>query len=361
MRALLFHQAGMSSLNAKIKAVAKELGFDDCRIAMAKRATHADAFEEWIDDGRHGDMQWLERNPDRRCDPREVLSGCKSVICLAVNYHTGDDPFPEGHPKDYRIARYSWNDDYHDLVEKRLKAFNEKLVELGGIQRYYVDTGPVLERDFATDAGLGWSGKSTVQIHRQLGTWFFLADILTTLDLTPDPEFGDHCGKCTRCIDACPTQAIIAPHKLDARRCISYLTIENKGPIPVEFRRAIGDRIYGCDECLDVCPWNRFAKQSREISFQARQEIFSHTLRDFLTMDDEGFRQTFRKSPIKRIKRPKFIRNVCVALGNTGGIEDLPALEKLADDVDSLISEHAQWAIAEIKRRAEMGIEPKMA
>lgn len=341
----------MNALNSKVKALAQELGFDDCRIAVAKRATHADDFEAWIEDGRHGEMQWLERNPNRRCDPREVLPDCKSVICLAVNYYTGESPFPENHPQDYQVARYAWNDDYHDLIEKRLAEFNAGLVELGGVQRYYVDTGPVLERDFATDAGLGWNGKSTVQIHRQLGTWFFLADILTTLDLAADSEFGDHCGKCTRCMSHCPTQAITAPHKLDARRCISYLTIENKGPIPLEFRRAIGDRIYGCDVCLEVCPWNRFAKESREISFQARPAIFSHGLRDFLGMDDEGFRQVFAKSPIKRIKRPRFIRNVCVAMGNTGNISDIQALEKLAVDPEPLISEHAQWAIEEILSR----------
>ena len=204
-----------------VKAWAAELGFDDCRIAPAKIATHADDFHEWLADGRNGDMAWLERNPARRADPREVLPGCKSVITLAINYYTGESPFPENHPADYRIARYSWNNDYHDLVEKRLAEFDAKLKELGGTQRYYVDTGPVLERDFATDAGLGWSGKSTVQIHRHLGTWFFLAELLTTLDLAPDKPFGDHCGKCTRCITACPTQAITAPHKLDARRCIS--------------------------------------------------------------------------------------------------------------------------------------------
>ena len=334
-----------------VKAWAAELGFDDCRIAPAKIATHADDFHEWLADGRNGDMAWLERNPARRADPREVLPGCKSVITLAINYYTGESPFPENHPADYRIARYSWNNDYHDLVEKRLAEFDAKLKELGGTQRYYVDTGPVLERDFATDAGLGWSGKSTVQIHRHLGTWFFLAELLTTLDLAPDKPFGDHCGKCTRCITACPTQAITAPHKLDARRCISYLTIENKGSIPLEFRRAIGDRIYGCDDCLDACPWNRFAKESREISFQARPEIFSHTLRDFLSMDAEDFRRVFEKSPIKRIKRPRFLRNVCVALGNTGTQEDIPALKQAATDPDPLISEHAEWAIREIHAR----------
>ncbi|MDE0835054.1 MAG: tRNA epoxyqueuosine(34) reductase QueG [Akkermansiaceae bacterium] len=336
-----------------VKAWAAELGFDDCRIAPAKIATHADDFHQWLADGRNGDMAWLERNPARRADPREVLPGCKSVITLAINYYTGESPFPENHPADYRIARYSWNNDYHDLVEKRLAVFDAKLKELGGTQRYYVDTGPVLERDFATDAGLGWSGKSTVQIHRHLGTWFFLAELLTTLDLAPDKPFGDHCGKCTRCITACPTQAITAPHKLDARRCISYLTIENKGSIPIEFRRAIGDRIYGCDDCLDACPWNRFAKESREISFQARPEIFSHTLRDFLSMDAEDFRRVFAKSPIKRIKRPRFLRNVCVALGNTGSPADLPALEIAKNDSDPLISEHAAWAISEITVRNE--------
>ncbi|WP_411827458.1 tRNA epoxyqueuosine(34) reductase QueG [Luteolibacter sp. AS25] len=332
----------------KIKAWANQLGFDDCRIASAKRASHADDFDEWLAEGKNGEMKWLERNPARRADPREVLEGCQSVICLAINYYAGESPFPEGHPEDYRIARYSWNNDYHDLVEKRLAEFDAKLKTIGGMQRYYVDTGPVLERDFATDAGLGWNGKSTVQIHRKIGTWFFLAELLTTLDLVPDQPFGDHCGKCTRCMDACPTQAITAPHKMDARKCISYLTIENKGPIPEEYRRAIGDRIYGCDECLTVCPWNRFAKESNEIAFQAREEIFNHRLRDFLGLDVEDFRRVFAKSPIKRIKRERFLRNVCVALGNTGGEGDLPALEKAAEDPDPLISEHAQWAISEI-------------
>ncbi|MFK7850727.1 MAG: tRNA epoxyqueuosine(34) reductase QueG [Akkermansiaceae bacterium] len=334
-----------------MKSIAADLGFDDCRIATAKRATHADRFDEWLADGQNGSMAWLEKNPARRCDPREVLEGCRSVICLAINYFPGNDPFSSEHPKNYRIAKYAWNFDYHDIIEKRLAEFNQKLVEIGGRQRYYVDTGPVLERDFATDSGLGWNGKSTVQIHRKLGTWYFLADILTTLELEEDSEFGDHCGKCTRCIDACPTQAITAPHKLDARRCISYLTIENRGAIPVEFRRAIGDRIYGCDECLEVCPWNRFAKKSQELRFHAREKIFTNQLRDFLEMDVEEFRVTFAKSPIKRIKRDRFLRNVCVALGNTGAKADLPALQKAVEQEAALVAEHAQWAIDEIQLR----------
>lgn len=341
----------MSGHEATIKGWAAELGFDDCRIARASEATHAEDFKQWIADGKHGGMAWLERTPERRCNPCEVLPECRSLICLAMNYFPGDSPFPEGHPGGYRIARYAWNDDYHDLIERQLKEFSQRLISLGGIQKPYVDTGPVLERDFATDAGLGWSGKSTMQIHRRLGTWFFLAEILTTLPLAPDAPFGDHCGKCTRCITACPTNAITAPHRLDARRCISYLTIEHKGPIPLEFRKAIGDRIYGCDDCLDACPWNRFAERSREATFHARGAVFEKQTRDFLALDDEGFRALFAKSPIKRIKRPRFLRNVCIALGNTGTPDDLPALERAAADPDPLVSEHAQWAIQQVRER----------
>lgn len=339
--------ADASSLADVIRSLALDAGFDVCRFAKAQRATHADDYLNWIDEGMHGEMAWLERNQDRRCDPRVVLPHCATVICLGLNYFPGESPGTD----EYRIARYSWNDDYHDLIGEKLARLDAALQALGGTQRYYVDTGPVLERDFATDAGLGWNGKSTVQIHRQFGTWLFLADILTTLEIPADPAFGDHCGKCTRCIDACPTQAIVAPHRLDARRCISYLTIENKGPIPEEFRRAIGNRIYGCDECLQVCPWNRFAQLSQVSQFHAREEIFQHRLRDFLAFDDETFRRVFAKSPIKRIKRPRFLRNVCVALGNTGTPDDLPALHIAATSDDALIAEHAQWAIAEITAR----------
>ncbi|MBC8126080.1 MAG: tRNA epoxyqueuosine(34) reductase QueG [Gloeobacteraceae cyanobacterium ES-bin-144] len=341
----------MSGLISQVKSWAAEIGFDDCRIAMAREATHARVFRDWISEGKQGGMAWLERAPERRCDPREVLTDCKSVICLALNYFPGKSPFPENHSGGYRIARYAWNDDYHDLIESRLREFDARLQSLGGVQKPYVDTGPVLERDFASDAGLGWSGKSTMQIQRRLGTWFFLAEILTTLDLKPDEPFGDHCGKCTRCITACPTQAITAPHQLDARRCISYLTIEHKGAIPEEYRVAIGDRIYGCDDCLDACPWNRFAQESREISFHARKSVFENRLRDFLTLDDAAFQKLFAKSPIKRIKRPRFIRNVCIAIGNTGCADDLAALARCADDSDSLIAEHAQWAMDQIRKR----------
>lgn len=336
------------ALAASIRAQALDCGFDVCRFAKAQRATHADDYLQWVEQGQHGDMAWLERNQERRCDPREVLPGCATIICLGLNYFPGETPGTDG----YRIARYAWNDDYHDHIGEMLQQLDQALQNRGGTQRYYVDTGPVLERDFATDAGLGWNGKSTVQIHRQFGTWLFLAEILTTLEIAIDSPFGDHCGKCTRCITACPTQAIVSPHRVDARRCISYLTIEHKQAIPLEFRRSMGDRIYGCDDCLSACPWNRFAELSRHAQFHAREEIFQHSLRDFLAFDDDTFRRVFAKSPIKRIKRNRFLRNVCVALGNTGTIDDLPALSIAAADEDPLIAEHAQWAIAEIKNRS---------
>jgi epoxyqueuosine reductase len=335
-----------AEIKSALLVKAQALGFDDCRVAPALPAAHRALFEQWIAEGKHGDMAWMARNVERRTDPRVVLPGARSVIVLALNYYQGSGP-----ENDYRIARYAWNDDYHDLIEKKLRELDAFLTSQGGTQKPYVDTGPVLERDFASEAGLGWGGKSTMQIHRHLGTWFFLADILTTLDLPADTPAKDMCGKCTRCIDACPTQAITAPRRMDARRCISYLTIESKGSIPLEFRRAIGDRIYGCDACLDACPWNRHAQESREATFQVRETVFSKSLRDFLALTEDEFRALFAKSPIKRIKRPAFLRNVCVALGNGGRWDDLPALEAAAADPHPLIAEHAAWAIAEIRQR----------
>ncbi|QQL45065.1 tRNA epoxyqueuosine(34) reductase QueG [Sulfuriroseicoccus oceanibius] len=341
------------ALAAQVKAIAEELGFDDCRIAPAIEAPHADRFREWVEAKTYGDMEWLSRNVERRTDPRIVQPGAKAVIVLALNYYPGD-PEPirdDGQPRG-RIARYSWNNDYHDLIVKKLKIFNEKLEALGGIQRYYTDTGPVLERDFASEAGMGWNGKSTVQIHRKLGTWFFLAELITTLDLPADERSPNYCGSCTRCMDNCPTNAITAPNKMDALRCISYLTIEHKGSIPEELRPMMGDRIYGCDRCLEVCPWNKFAKMSRDAFFHARKEIFDLSLRDMLALDDEQFRTIFSKSPIKRTKHPKFLRNVCVAVGNVGTSDDIPALKAAIERFnDPLINEHAEWAIEQIQQR----------
>jgi epoxyqueuosine reductase len=352
-------QPTADALKAEVKAAAHSLGFADCRIAPIHRATHAEIFEDWIARGCHGDMAWLARTPERRTDPSLVLPGAQAMIVLAMNYFvpspspatTSSTADPAASPARGQIARYAWGDDYHDVMQARLRQLCDHLAAQGGQQKLYVDTGPVLERDFASDAGLGWNGKSTVQIHPKLGTWFFLGEILTTLPLPPDPPFGDHCGKCTRCLDACPTQAITAPHRLDARRCLSYLTIEHKGAIPLEFRKALGARIYGCDDCLAACPWNRFAQASQEAAFAARPHVDGWLLRDFLALDDAGFRQLFKSSPIKRLKRPGFLRNVSVALGNTGTSDDLPALRAAAAQDDPLIAEHAAWAIDEITRR----------
>jgi epoxyqueuosine reductase len=339
----------MTKLKQQLQEQAQQLGFADMRIAAATPAAHAAVYADWVAAGTYGDMAWMANNIERRSDPRLVVPGAQSVIVLATNYYPGHDAPAQG----YRIARYSWNEDYHDIIFPRLMQLDVPLRAAGGQQRCYVDTGPVLERDFATASGMGWNGKSTMQIHRQLGTWFFLSTIITTLALEPDPPHGQHCGSCTRCMTACPTQAITAPNRMDARRCISYLTIEHKGSIPLEYRRAIGDRIYGCDDCLSACPWNRFAQQSQELAFAARQEIFLPQLRDYLALDDDGFRQLFRRSPIKRIKRRAFLRNVCVALGNTGTQADLPALRSAALDPEPLIAEHASWAITEIEQRTK--------
>ena len=231
------------------------------------------------------------------------------------------------------------------------------LRENGGYQKCYVDTGPILERDFATTSGLSWQGKSTMCLNERLGTWFFIGVILTTLEFEPDPPVKNRCGSCTRCIDVCPTRAITLPYQLDARRCISYLTIENKGPIPIEFRSAIGDRIYGCDDCLEVCPWNRFAQQTRETRFQLPNQLKTLTLRQLAAVSDDEFRALFRDSPVKRIKRARFVRNVCVALGNVGTREDLTVLNQLARDTDPLIAEHASWAVEQIRNRQDQNSE----
>jgi len=326
-------------------ARAHALGFDLCRVARCTAPPHAEAFGQWLADGRAGEMTWLERNKERRVDPQKVLPGARTVIVLGMNYWQGETAMLP------RIARYAWGEDYHEIIERKLRELDAFLQTQGGVQKSYVDTGPVLERDFAAEAGAGWHGKSTMLISPKLGTWFFLAEILTTLEIAPDEPLPNRCGSCDRCITACPTGAITAPQQLDARRCISYLTIESKGAIPLDLRPLIGDRIYGCDDCLSACPWNRFAQVSSESAFAARDAVAAMSLTDFLALDDESFRMLFRKSPIKRIKRRGFLRNVCVALGNVGTLRDLPALERSACDPEPLIAEHAQWAIQQIRAR----------
>jgi epoxyqueuosine reductase len=344
----------MTDLKAELAARVRALGFAECRIARCATPPHALEFEHWLGEGKAGEMQWLERNKARRMDPDQVLPGARSVIVLALNYWQGAaaepaDPGPRG-----RIARYAWGGDYHDLIEPRLRALDQWLSTRGGRQKCYVDTGPVLERDFAALAGAGWHGKSTMLVSRSLGVWFFLAEILTTLEFDADEPAPDRCGSCARCITACPTGAIDAPYHLDARRCISYLTIELKGAIPEELRPLIGDRIYGCDDCLDACPWNRFAQTSREAAFASREGT-RLPLAALLALDEEQFRALFRGSPIKRIKRRGLLRNVCVALGNTGTPADIPVLEKAAADPEPLIREHARWALERLASRFPAG------
>lgn len=341
---------GASELKDAVIARARALGFDDCRIAAAAPAQHAPQFREWLRAGAAGEMAWLERGEEKRADIDKVLPGARSVIVVAMNYWQGDPPAGGTNARSGRIARYAWGDDYHDVTLEKLRALEELLRAAGGTQRSYVDTGPVLERDYAAEAGIGWHGKSTMLLNAELGTWFFLGEILTTLELPPDAAQPARCGTCMRCITACPTNAITEPHRVDARRCISYLTIELKGSIPLEFRPLIGDRIYGCDTCLDVCPWNRFAAVSRETRFGLRPALATMQLRDYLALDDDQFRTLFRGSPIKRIKRRGLLRNVCVALGNVGSPDDLPALERAASDPEPLIAEHARWAIDRLRQ-----------
>lgn len=351
-----------AELKQRLVVFARELGFDSCRVAACSTPAHADEFDDWLDGGAHGEMEYMARATEKRREPQKILHGAKSIIVLALNYFQGDEPewrlaaaetaaTTEAGARG-RIARYAWGDDYHDVIAAKLDKIDIFLRDFGGRQKCYVDTGPVLERDHAAQAGIGWHGKSTMLIDEKLGTWFFLAEILTTLELPADDPARDRCGTCERCINACPTGAITAPHKLDARRCISYLTIELKSSIPLELRSLIGDRIFGCDDCLDACPWNRFAKVSRESAFAARESTTAYALRDYLRLDEAEFRDRFRNSPIKRIKRRGFLRNVCVALGNIGTNEDLPALERAALDSETLIAEHAAWAINRIRERS---------
>ncbi len=326
---------------------AEALGFTLFGVAPAVRAPHAEAFKDWLAAGCQADMTWLERAPERRTDPRQVMPGARSLVVVGMEYFQGDTPRQEVG----RIARYAWGGDYHDLIEKRLRQLAAIMEADGGTQRVYVDTGPVLERDFATLAGIAWQGKSTMAIHRQRGAWFFLGTILTTLELPVSKPERDHCGRCLRCVEACPTEAILEGRRVDARRCIAWLTIENKGAIPEPLRRAIGDRVYGCDECIEVCPWNRFARESREATFQMPEGLAKLQLRDCLEWDEPTFRTFFKGSPIKRLKLPRWQRNVCVVLGNTGSRDDFPALTQATAHPHPLVAEHAVWAVAELRRR----------
>lgn len=348
-------------LKAQIDRKARELGFDACRFTHAAPPASAEHLQRWLGTGRQGEMAYLARNAHKRVAPAEVLPGVRSLIVLAVSYGGGgaepDAPAPtvngSTNPRGC-VARYARHDDYHDVLAAPLKALSSYVNELGGPgtrSLWYVDTGPILERDFAQRAGLGFVGKHTNLISRQWGNWILLSEILTTLELEPDPPEKNRCGSCTRCLAACPTGAITAPFELDARRCISYLTIELKGSIPVELRPAIGNRIFGCDDCLEVCPWNRFARAGRLMQSRARRELDTPALLSWLALDEAGFKREFAGTSLLRSKRRGLLRNVCVALGNAGDVRALPALRRAASEQEPLIAEHAAWAVERLERR----------
>jgi epoxyqueuosine reductase len=339
-------------LKESIKAKAAALGFVACGMARADAAPEAGPrLREWIAAGYHGDMGWIEARADQRASPHGLWPEARSVIALAMSYAPASDPLAlarEGSRG--RISVYAQGADYHKVVKKALKAMGHWLADECGCQlKVFVDTAPVMEKPLSAAAGIGWQGKHTNLLSREFGNWLFLGVIYTTLDLTPDEPASDHCGSCTRCMVACPTSAIIAPHQIDARRCISYLTIEHAGPIPHEFRASIGNRIYGCDDCLAVCPWNRFAEQAQaNIAFLPRAELAAPALADLLSLDDASFRAMFSGSPIKRIGVARFIRNCLIAAGNSRDAGLTPAVERHVASEDPVLADAARWALARL-------------
>jgi epoxyqueuosine reductase len=296
-------------------------------------------------------MIWMAETAERRASPKGLWPDVRSVIMLGTSYAPALDPLRHaGHPETGVISVYALGSDYHDVIKKRLKALARFLVAAAPDSelKVFVDTAPVMEKPLAAAAGLGWQGKHTNVVSRSHGSWLFLGAIYTTLDLPADEPHADRCGTCVRCQAACPTDAFPAPYRLDARRCISYLTIEHKGPIPHEFRAAIGNRIYGCDDCLAACPWNRFASASRELAFAARAELAAPALADLLLLDDVGFREVFAGSPIKRIGRDRMVRNCLIAAGNSGDAGLVPVVAALRADADAAVAEAAGWALARL-------------
>jgi epoxyqueuosine reductase len=342
-------------MKTAIIAEATRLGFDVCRFAPAVVAPpHTEAFTQWLAQGWHANMEYMARNAAQRMNPGLVLSGAKTIIVLAASYFNGVPAKPlstfEG-----LVARYARHADYHDVLAPKLESLMRFIQQQASPplkSLFYTDAGPILERAIASECGVGFAGKHTNLISPKLGNWFFLAEIITTLEIEPDPPLSPRCGSCTRCLNACPTAALRAPHHLDARRCISYLTIELKGSIPVEFRRAIGRRVFGCDSCLDVCPWNRFAREASLMKEFRREDLNVLELLELLSLDNAAFKKRFEGTPMLRSKRRGLLRNACVVLGNIGDSRALPALERAAQDSDAIIAEHAQWAMNAISHPA---------
>jgi len=340
-------------IRQQIEAKAREIGFDTIGFTKPKLAERdRERLAEFVAGGEHGTMEWMAKHLDRRGDPKTLWQDVRTVMVLGSNYGPDHNPMDNLVDKTAaNISVYARHQDYHDLVKKRLKQLGRWMAQEFGCElKVFVDTAPVLEKPLAERAGIGWQGKHTCVVSREFGSWLFLSEIFTTLELPIDQPGRDHCGNCTRCQDVCPTKAFPRPYALDARRCISYLTIEHAGPIPHEFRRAMGNRVYGCDDCLAVCPWNRFAKQTAEHAFIAREDLTAPRLLSFLDMDDATFRTFFRKSPIKRSGRERFLRNCLIALGNSGDAEETTtnAIQAMLADPSPIIRGAAVWALREL-------------
>ncbi len=340
-------------LEGRIAQEAAALGFAVCGFASAgEDPVRAARLEQWLGEGHHGSMEWMEARGEHRRSPQGLWPQARSVIALGMSYAPANDPLAlEGSDTHARISVYAQGKDYHDIVKKRLKALARWLVaEVPEAEvKVFVDTAPVMEKPLGEAAGIGWQGKHTNLVSPTHGSWLFLGAIYTTLELAPAEPHRDQCGSCRACLDACPTNAFPAPYQLDARRCISYLTIEHKGPVPEEFRAAMGNRIYGCDDCLAVCPWNKFASESQAIrEFLPRAELVAPRLAELLALDDAGFRLLFSGSPIKRIGRDRFVRNCLYAAGNSGNPALTEQVEALTADPDPVVAEAAQWALTRL-------------
>jgi epoxyqueuosine reductase len=340
-----------AAIKQDILARARSEGFDLVRVTDARAQDHsAKRLREYLDAGHHGAMDWMAERSAWRADPQMLWPEAKSVIVLGLNYGPAHDPLAVLEQKDRAaISVYAQGDDYHDVVKKKLKALAGHIFQAFKAEvKVFVDTAPVMEKPLAQKAGLGWQGKHTNLVSRDFGSWLFLGSIFTTLELPPDDAEQDHCGNCHACLDVCPTDAFPAPYRLDARRCISYLTIENDGPIPREFRQAMGNRIYGCDDCLAVCPWNKFAQAAAELKLTPRGELKAPSLSALAVLDDAAFRALFRKSPVKRIGRDRFLRNVMIAIGNSGDAGLAPSAESALHDTSALVRGAAVWALSRL-------------
>ncbi len=336
---------------AAIRAKAFAIGFDAVGFAPASLGPEArERLGAFLTAGQHGDMGWLAERTAERSHPKALWAEARSVVALGVSYAPAADPLATiGRPDCGNISVYARNRDYHELVKGMLKHLAQFVASrFGPAVKVFVDTAPVMEKPLAAAAGLGWQGKHTNLVSRAHGSWLFLGEIYTTLDLPPDPPHADRCGSCTRCLQACPTDAFPAPYRLDATRCISYLTIEHRGPIPVALRPAMGNRIYGCDDCLAVCPWNRFAAASQHAKLQARPEMEAPELAHLATLDDTSFRALFAGSPVKRIGRDRLVRNVAIAIGNSADQALRPVAARLAADVNPVVAEAGAWAMARL-------------